>query len=209
MMNIIILALLFGQSTVHVGESPSESTFSRYQAVAAVTNGTQLVAELVQKNGKDARPGAAKKQSQTEISMVGPSEPVLIKLTLRNFGSALITVADAPARDDFQVDVRSQENGRTVLTSYGRWILELSQTSDGFGRIKTFIKGRQEAEDFLLVNRTHDMTKNGNYFVTVKRRVVPATGDPYTVTSNTVTVQVQNEPAHSPVVRDMSAEEKP
>ena len=120
-------------------------------------------------------------------------EPIILKIRLKNVGKQKVELVKThPNRSFFTAIVKYEKEDDVVLTALGKIL------RDSLWGPKEYIvelEPDQTDESYLLVNRIHDMTRRGEYSITVKCYVYKRNGKGSAeVGSNTIKVEVKGDP---------------
>lgn len=126
--------------------------------------------------------------AQLEKEWVGPCEPVILIVTLKNVSEKVLSLADSRPERDYEIVVKDEQGEETPLTTYGK---NLMDSAGVFRRVLLKMNAGQELQNRLLINRIYDMSISGTYSIIVKRNVFRQDGKGFAeVISNTIKVEI-------------------
>jgi hypothetical protein len=127
--------------------------------------------------------------AKLEKRQVGPGEPILLKLSIRNATKRVLHLEETSPEKEYKIDVRNERGENAQLTKQGQLLQDNSEND--FKVLAVSIGPKQEREDTIEINRLHDMTARDTYAITVRRKVPKQDHTGWTeVVSNTVKVKV-------------------
>lgn len=143
-----VAVILIAGSTGNVLGAEIPKTTPVQDTIEKITSGLQLFAWI----------------DKTKVEV---SEPVVLHFSLRNRRKEtvfLIQHIDNLPESEFYLEVRNDQDKIMPLTEYGKLVPNILACD----RIGVAIKSGQEVRNKLLVSRMHDMTRSGNYSITIR-----------------------------------------
>lgn len=127
--------------------------------------------------------------AQAEKAVIGPNEPVNLRLTIKNVSKRVRFIRETSAIEQYRLVVLDERGKPAPVTEYGE--KELKPKEDHLGRMMKAIEPGEESRNTIEVNKLYDMSSPGTYSVTAWRISYDKDGmEAGSVQSNKVSVRV-------------------
>ncbi len=106
-------------------------------------------------------------------SVFTPREAILVTVSLKNITTGTRSLATTNPESDFNLSVEDKQGKKLPFTLYGKGM------NDGatFGRYSVELKGGEQVQYLLQIDRLYDLTLDGSYSIEVVRKVPNLTGN--------------------------------
>ena len=120
--------------------------------------------------------------AKVEIVSTAYGDSPVLKLSIKNVTSEILRLVVTTSVRDYQVTITNENGEALPLTDYGRQ----RQEAEG-RRMLIEVQAEEEVQDEIPLGKLYNLTTNGTYSVTVKRKVFRRSGEGFAeVVSNTV-----------------------
>lgn len=126
--------------------------------------------------------------ARLEKELVGPCEPVILVVVMRNASKGILSLAESSPERDYKFVVKDDQGASIPLTRYGKRLMD---STEEFRLVTLKMKSQEEIRSEILINRIYDMTLSSTYSIIVKRNVFRQDGKGLAeVISNVVKVKI-------------------
>ena len=118
-----------------------------------------------------------------ESESEGSGVSLLLKLSIKNVTTGILSFPSNYPERDYEVIVTNEKGVRAPLTTFGKRLQEPEESR----LVEVKVKAGEEVKDQISLNKIYDLSANGTYSLTAKRKVFKRNGKGIAeVVSNTV-----------------------